>query len=225
MMRLLHVSSVFALVGACTDRQRAGRPSLAGCLDQPPENLLLRHVSRLFGDDRLTRTVTYVGEKFVRVIGRRTAQIPSAAVAALVAGAGRICFFEMRDAYREIKNPDGTVTTVTDRPTRIISVTANGRTKRVENYVAGPDSLEEFEREIDDAAGTKRWVFIDEGALEDLVRAGWSATTEEGAALLQKAIEGDDVPIARRLIELGADLRSEGQPVATSYFGAVGRDG
>jgi ankyrin repeat protein len=72
--------------------------------------------------------------------------------------------------------------------------------------VAAPDSLAEFEREIDTAAGTKRWVFLDEDALEELTRSGWLASSEEGATLLQQAIERDDVPIARRLIELGSDL-------------------
>jgi len=151
-------------------------------------------------------TVTYVGKQFVRVAGRETTRVAPAVVAKLLALAERIGFFAMRDAYREIEFPDGTVTTLTDLPTRIISVVAGGRTKRVENYVAGPNSLEEFERQIDDAAGTKRWVFIDESALEDLVKRRWSAASEEGAALLQKAVERDDVPIARRLIGLRADL-------------------
>jgi hypothetical protein len=100
--------------------------------------------------------VTYEGEQFVRVVGRRTAQIDTSIVAGLLARAERIRFFEMRDAYRVIQNPDGTATSVTDLPTRFVTVTMNGRTKRVEDYVAAPDSLAEFEREIDGAPGTKR---------------------------------------------------------------------
>jgi hypothetical protein len=95
---------------------------------------------------------------------------------------------------------------VTDLPTKFVTVTLNGRTKKVEDYVAAPDSLAEFEREIDVAAGTKRWVFLDEDGLEELARSGWLASSEEGAALLKQAIERDDVAIARRLIELGSDL-------------------
>jgi ankyrin repeat protein len=49
-------------------------------------------------------------------------------------------------------------------------------------------------------------VFLDENALEELTRSGWLASSEEGATLLQQAIERDDVAIARRLIELGSDL-------------------
>jgi hypothetical protein len=150
--------------------------------------------------------VTYEGERSVRVVGRRTAQIDKSIVTGLLARAARIRFFDMRDAYREIENPDGTVSTVTDLPTKFVTVTVNGRTKKVEDYVAAPDSLAEFEREIDAASGIKRWVFLDEDALEELARSGWLASSEEGATLLKQAIERDDVPIARRLIELGADL-------------------
>lgn len=151
-------------------------------------------------------TVTYEGERSVRVVGRRTAQIDTSLVAGLLARAERIRFFEMRDTYRVIENPDGTVSLVTDLPTKFVTVTVNGRTKKVEDYVAAPDSLVDFEREIDAAAGTKRWVFLDEDALEELARSGWLASSEEGAALLKQAIERDDVTIARRLIELGSDL-------------------
>jgi hypothetical protein len=151
-------------------------------------------------------TVTYEGERFVRVVGRQTAQIDPSAVLKLLARAEQIRFFDLRDAYRVIENPDGTTTMVTDLPTKIVTIAVNGRTKRIEDYVGAPDSLTEFEREIDNAAGTKRWVFLDEDALEELIRSRWSASSEEGATLLQQAIERDDLPIARRLIELGSDL-------------------
>jgi len=150
--------------------------------------------------------VTYDGERAVRVIGRRTAQIDPSIVTKLLSRAETIQFFHMRDAYRVIEYPDGTVTMVTDLPTTIVTVTVNGRTKRVEDYMAAPDSFAAFERDIDAAAGTKRWVFVDEDTLEELVRSGWLASSEEAAALLQQAIDRDDVPIARRLIELGSDL-------------------
>ena len=150
-------------------------------------------------------TVTWVGEKFVRVVGRQTARVPPSVVAALLAQAERIGFFDMRDVYRVIENPNGTVTTVSDLPTKDVTVTVNGRTKRIEDYLGAPDALGEFERAIDEAAGTKRWIFLDEEVLEDLIRSGWSASTEEVSMFLQHAIERDDVTIARRLIELGTD--------------------
>jgi len=54
-------------------------------------------------------------------------------------------------------------------------------------YFGATDSLLEFEREIDKVAGTKRWVFPDEDALNELERADWRASIDEGATLLQQA--------------------------------------
>ena len=112
----------------------------------------------------------------------------------------------MRDAYRSIENPNGTVTGADDLPTTIVTVTVNGRTKRVEDYLGAPDVLAQFEREIDETARTRRWIFLDEETLGALRRSGWSASTDEGADLLWQAIERDDIVIARSLIEMGADL-------------------
>ena len=151
-------------------------------------------------------TVTYEGERFVRVVGRQTARVPRSSVADLLATAHRIQFFYLRDAYRGVEMPSGSVATASDLPTKIVTITANGRTKRVQDDLGAPDNLASFERQIDDAAGTKRWVFVDDESLGDLVRSGWSASGEEGAALLQEAVGRDDVSIARQLIELGAHL-------------------
>lgn len=107
-------------------------------------------------------TVRYEGEKFVRVVGRQTARIEKSLVAKLLAHAERIHFFDMRNSYRVIENPDGSATMVTDLPTKIVTVTTNRRSKRVEDYFGAPDALEEFEKAIDEAAGTNRWVFSDE---------------------------------------------------------------
>ena len=191
----------------------AGGPAVAQESDLPPDALIRLERTSCYGPCPIYTVtidargrVTYEGGGSVRVVGYRTAEIDTSIVAGLLARAQHIQFFEMRDAYREIQNPDGTVTSVTDLPTKFVSVTVNGRTKKVEDYLAAPDSLAEFEREIDIAANTKRWVFLDEDALEGLARSGWPAASDEGAALLKQAIERDDVAIARRLIELGSDL-------------------
>lgn len=191
----------------------ATAPALAQEPELPPDALIRLQRTSCFGPCPVYTitidargTVTYEGERFVRVVGRRTAQIDRAVVAELLSRVERIRFFEMRDAYRVIENPDGTVGTATDLPTKFVSVTVHGRTKKVEDYLAAPDALADFEREIDAAAGTKRWVFLDDDALEELTRSGWVASGEDGAALLKQAIERDEVPIAQRLIDLGADL-------------------
>src|SRR5690349_11943155 len=69
--------------------------------------------------------VTYTGRDFVRVTGRHTATIPRAAVAALAAHVERIGFFALKDKYSA---------PITDMPTTYVSVTSNGRTKRIQDY-------------------------------------------------------------------------------------------
>lgn len=109
-------------------------------------------------------TVTYVGERFVRVTGRQTAQIAPSVVAKLLETAERIRFFELRDSYRvrdrtEKEIEDGILLVpAQDLPTTFISITVNGRTKRIEDYSHAPVVLTEFEREVDEAAGTTRWI-------------------------------------------------------------------
>ena len=151
--------------------------------------------------------VTYQGEGSVRVTARQTARIPTSSVSALLAEAERIGFFALKDGYGSIDNGDGTYTTVSHRSTVIVTVTARGRTKRVENSLGAPESLGQFQRAIYKATGIQRWVFFDEQTLEELVQTGWSARTDEGAIYLQEAIRRDEVSVARRLIELGADIR------------------
>ncbi len=92
-------------------------------------------------------------------------------MARLLAGAERIRFFDLRDVYRVIEYPDGTIFVLSDFPSTIVTITVNGRTKRVEDYVGAPDFLVQVEREIDEAARTSRWTFLDEETLAEL--AGW----------------------------------------------------
>jgi hypothetical protein len=122
--------------------------------------------------------VIYEGIRFVTVQGRVTDRIPIARVAALLATADRIGFFELRDQYRTKKNPDGSETIVTDLPTTFVTITSRGRTKRIEDYYGAPDSLEELERQIDDAAGTKRWIKAEDRVPRIFVPRGASTPNE-----------------------------------------------
>jgi hypothetical protein len=149
--------------------------------------------------------VRYEGAQFVRVEGRQTDRIPVSRVAALLETAERIGFFELRDQYRYIRNPDGTETIVTDLPTAFVTVTRAGRTKRIEDYVGAPRGLKELEQQIDETARTKRWIRLDEPTLRQLVLEGWSPSVEERAELLRKALQHDEVGVVKALIQIGAD--------------------
>ena len=141
-------------------------------------------------------SVTYEGTRFVRVEGRQTDRISISRVAALVEAVDRARFFELDDKYRA---------DVTDNPTTFVTVTRDGRLKRVEDYVIGPKSLRQLEEQIDETARTKRWIRLDEAMLRQMVRDGWSPSAEERAQLFAKALQYDDVDVVKGLIEIGAD--------------------
>src|SRR5262245_33660488 len=150
-------------------------------------------------------TVKYEGKKFVRVTGAQSDQIPVSRVAELLATVDRIRFFELDDRYRVIRNADGTATMVTDLPTTFITVTRGGKTKSIEDYVGAPEALKQFEKQIDEAARTKRWVTVDEPMLRQMVREGWMPSAEERTRLLRMALQDDDVAVINALLQNGAD--------------------
>jgi hypothetical protein len=117
--------------------------------------------------------VVYNGTEFVRVKGRHTSRIAVARVAEILEQADRIGFFDLNDQYVEIRHPDGSISTVTDLPTTIVTIARGGRTKRVEDYVGAPEGLAALERLIDEVANTKQWVALDAQALGPMVKDGW----------------------------------------------------
>ena len=149
--------------------------------------------------------VTYEGTKFVRVQGRQTDRIPVSRVAALFATAERIGFFDLRDRYLIARHADGTETLVNHLPTAYVTMTRDGRSKRVEDYLGAPQGLKQLEQLIDDTARTKRWIRLDVQTLQQLVREGWSPSSEERAELLRKALQHDEVDLVKALLEIGAD--------------------
>ena len=104
-----------------------------------------------------TGNVVFEGAKYVRVQGRQTDRIPESRVAAILEHADRLGFFDLEDEYRVIRNQDGSTSTVTDLPTAIVGIVRGGRSKRVLDYFGAPKALKDLEREIDEAAQTKRW--------------------------------------------------------------------
>src|SRR5580704_2345024 len=72
----------------------------------------------IFEDGRLH----YSGTQFVAAIGPRQAQIPPAAVKALIDNFIKIDYFDLKDVYETRQNPDGTTEMITDQPTTYTSL-------------------------------------------------------------------------------------------------------
>jgi len=149
--------------------------------------------------------VEYEGKAFVRVEGRQTDRIPRAAVVELLATVANIGFFDLENAYKFKRLPDGREQYTTDRRQSFVSVRVNGRSKRIEDYDGTPEPLIAFEARIDAITRSKRWTFLDEPMLASLRAEGWSPSNEELARLLERAVWRDDLPIVQGLLDFGAD--------------------
>ena len=149
--------------------------------------------------------IVYDGKQFVRVEGEQTDRVPQAAVRELLDIAARIGFFDFRDSYVSIQLPDGTSRIQTDNRRSFITVRANGRSKRIEDYYGTPEPLKQLEDRIDVLTRTRRWTFLDEAMLRRLRQDGWTPSSAELAVLLDRAVQWDEVAILEGLLAFGAD--------------------
>ena len=154
-------------------------------------------------------TVTYNGKEHVKVSGAQTWKIDPAAVRALAQEMQNEGFFELQDEYRSL---------VTDHPTVFTTLSIGGRTKKVLNYVAGPQKLKDFEAKIDQVAGTRKYVkgddklqaavmAGDEAGVRSLLAGGADARAadEQRVTLVMRAAETGNANIVRMLLAAGAD--------------------
>lgn len=104
-------------------------------------------------------SVQYQGKNFVKQTGTARATVPTAVVRGIVDAADAANFFGLpaRYAHGEPTCPLYT----TDSPRTFISITAGGRTKRIEHDYGcenSPKALVALAARIDSVAGTARWI-------------------------------------------------------------------
>jgi hypothetical protein len=150
--------------------------------------------------------VSYQGTMFVRLEGRVTDRIDMARVRALLSAVERIGFFDLRDQYVFVRRADGTAMTQTGLQKTIVTVTHDGRTKRIEATLGAPDGLRELQEQIDRAARTQRWVRIDVATLQEMMETGHLPSPDELGRLLRSALYADEVDVIEALLVSGADV-------------------
>lgn len=98
-------------------------------------------------------SVVFQGQDCVARKGEHRAKIATSAVAALVQRFKDVDYFSLKDQY---------IAPVTDNPPYRTSISFDGRSKTVVDYVGGmvgmPKSVGEIEDAIDKAAGTDQWI-------------------------------------------------------------------
>jgi Domain of unknown function (DUF6438) len=126
-------------------------------------------------------TVSFNGDHFVAVPRAHVAHVSPETVRELVREFQKADFFSAKDRYQG---------NWTDNPTQTLGLTIAGRTKVVVDYVgtdAGlPLTIRNLEAEVDEAAGTARWVKGDERTLASLEEERWpfGAATKQNVELV-----------------------------------------
>ena len=167
-------------------------------------------------------TVTYTGTQHVKTAGTHTWKIDPAAVRALAKEMQDAGYFEMKDEYRAM---------VSDNPTTYTSLTIGGRTKKIQDYVAGPARLKQLENKIDEVSGVKKYI----SGADKLLDAILSSDVAALRALLAsgadpKAVDADRVTLVMRAAEVGHAeavrllLASGADPTARDRYGRNAAD-
>ncbi|TSD84558.1 ankyrin repeat domain-containing protein [Mycobacterium sp. KBS0706] len=146
-------------------------------------------------------SVTYEGISSVAVSGRFQHRIAPAEVAALLRMFERADFFALKDEY---------IAEITDNPFHSVTLTIDGQTKKVIDYVgkmAGmPPTVTELEDAIDRTAGTAKFVKGTPETIATLRQAGFDFTSEKAATFLADALEIQNYAYASDLILAGVPL-------------------
>jgi hypothetical protein len=100
-----------------------------------------------------TQGIVFNGDAFVAATGKHTAPIDSSEVRKLAQRFVDGDFYSMAPEYRA---------SVTDNPTYTLSITINGQTKRVVDYVGSsvgmPAIITDLENDVDELAHTDQWI-------------------------------------------------------------------
>jgi len=153
--------------------------------------------------------VEYLGEVRVDLPGPQTARIPPERVKDLLRSFEEIRFFDLKEKYFEA---------CTDMPTAIISISVDGRNKEVSNYYGGCEGaktgpqvdLAKLAEEIDNAAGTGRWIKCDFDCMNGLVQNGLNVNAQApgGDTPLLITVRQRDLGKTRLLLDAGAQVNT-----------------
>jgi Domain of unknown function (DUF6438) len=162
-------------------------------------------------------TVRFKGNRGVMIPGDHVARISPVEVRELVEQFRKADFFSARGRYRG---------NWTDNPTQTVTLTIGDRTKTVVDYVGTdvglPLAIRNLEGEIDEVAGTARWVKGDERTLASLEEEKWpfAAATKQNVALYATAISTQNRALVERYVKAGGPVVSpdinEASPVCVA---------
>jgi hypothetical protein len=181
----------------------------SGCFGQCPIYSLAIH-----GDG----TVEYEGKAYVAIVGKHKAKISPAVVQQLVETFRRADYFWLFDEYRY---------SVTDNPSTVTSISFDGRSKTVFDYVGleegMPTAVRDLEKEIDRRIDAERWLKGDGETAASLVAEGWNFKDEScnAQSILPGVAHYGTRQAVRDLILAGAPVNGQCRDERRFRFGGT----
>ncbi len=145
--------------------------------------------------------VHFVGEAYVLVPGHHTAQVSPETIQGLLSAFRKANFLSAKESYSAM---------VTDSSSQTITLKMGETTKVVRDYVGTwvgmPDAIQALEQQIDEAAGTERWVKGNDETYKALRAEHWdfSSAGPDNIALYRSAIEHKDEDMVEALVRARA---------------------
>jgi Domain of unknown function (DUF6438)/Gram-negative bacterial TonB protein C-terminal len=143
-------------------------------------------------------SVVYSGRDYVLITGEHRSQVSQDVVSQMVGAFRKADYFSLDNEYYY---------RVTDCPAHVTSISFDGQTKSVVDYVgeeAGmPRAVAELEMTIDRLAGTERWVTGSIQTVSSLIAERWNFKSPESAQILAGAAANGSLDAVRELIAAG----------------------
>jgi ankyrin repeat protein len=145
--------------------------------------------------------ISFDGRHFVVASGKHRSPINAEKVRTLAQMILAADFYSMDDCY---------CAGVTDNPTYQLSISIDGREKRVQDYVGAwvgmPAVIEELEDEVDRVSESARWVSGADGLVEALKGEGFDFHSPDAQLILKRAAFHKEATTVRELIRAGVPI-------------------
>ncbi len=148
-----------------------------------------------------TEGIVFDGHSDVDVPGKHADRVDADEVRSLAKRFASLDFYSMDDSY---------AAGVTDNPGYSLSISIDGKTKKVSDYVGRevgmPAVISEWEEEVDQLGRTQQWVAASEGLVPALRSEKFNFQTFEAQTILKRAAAHGEAATVRALLEAGVPL-------------------
>ena len=160
--------------------------------------------------------ITFEGGGFVVAGGKHTAAVEASAVRSLAKTFLDADIYSMDSSY---------AASVTDCPTYMLSITIDGRSKSVQDYMGSwvgmPADIHDLEDQVDEFADTRRWIEGADGLVEALQKEKYDFKTFAAQVMLKEAATRGQTSTVEDLLEAEVPLKPLPAPKIKEPYGGI----